>query len=157
MQDPYPDFTFDDAVAVLVERYGKAQVRIVDKDDVLIDLLLPGSTQLWTNRLSWQQAKYLAKNDISPLDLHDWRFPDDWPTDPPLSERLLKRRARVSFPVWKVGDEDGDRWVKPGEIVRELSPDRDGMRRFFLPASPQEGTWWTWEKVFLEKTEAVLK
>jgi len=80
MIDAYPEMTLDYAVKLLKKQYGTASVihwRVSNTIEVLVTAA--GEEDSVSVALTPEQAKFLAANPMSPQDLANEKYPDEWP------------------------------------------------------------------------------
>jgi hypothetical protein len=79
MTDPYPDMTLEYALTLLKKQYGPASVihwRV--SNTIAVCLMPPGEPSPVSVPLTIEQAKFLAANPMSPEDLVNERYPEEW-------------------------------------------------------------------------------
>ena len=78
MIDRYPKMTLEYALKLLTKQYGPGSVgRLSNTVEVLVTF--PGEERTALVSLTFEQAKFLAANPMSPEDLANERYPEAWP------------------------------------------------------------------------------
>jgi len=80
MIDPYPLMTLEYALKLLKKQYGPKRVIHWRLSNTIAVLVTPaGEENPVSVTLTIEQAKFLAANPMSPQDLVDERYPEEWP------------------------------------------------------------------------------
>jgi hypothetical protein len=80
MIDRYPEMALEYAVKLLKKQYGPDSVIHWRVSNVIAVLITPaGEENPVSVSLTIEQAKFLAANPMSPQDLVDERYPEEWP------------------------------------------------------------------------------
>jgi hypothetical protein len=76
--DRYPAMNLEYALKLLTKQYGPGSVRRLD-NTIEVLVTFPGEERTALVSLTIEQAKFLAANPMSPQDLADERYPEQWP------------------------------------------------------------------------------
>jgi hypothetical protein len=80
MIDRYPEMTLEYALKLLKKQYGPESVIHWRVSNMIAALITPaGEENPVSVSLTIEQAKFLAANPMSPRDLVDERYPEEWP------------------------------------------------------------------------------
>ena len=80
MIDRYPAMTLEYAMKLLTKQYGPGSVIHWQLSDTIAVLVTPaGEDSAVSVALTIEQAKFLAVNPMSPQDLANERYPEEWP------------------------------------------------------------------------------
>jgi hypothetical protein len=78
MIDRYPEMTLEYALKLLKEQYGPGSVGCLN-NTIEVLVTFPGEERTALVSLTTEQAKFLAANPMSPQDLVNERYPEEWP------------------------------------------------------------------------------
>ena len=80
MIDPYPEMTLEYALKLLKKQYGPESVIHWRVSNTIAVLITPaGEESSVSVALTIEQAKFLTANPMSPQDLADERYLEQWP------------------------------------------------------------------------------
>ena len=79
MIDRYPEMTLEYALKLLKKQYGPGSVIHWQLSNTIAVLITAAGEETVSVALTIAQAKFLAANPMSPQDLVDGRYPEEWP------------------------------------------------------------------------------